>query len=99
LETAALRELLEETGYRAEEMQFLFRGPPSAGITSEELTFFRAINPRREGSGGGDSSEQITVHAVPLDDVPLWLRQQSEQGRAIDIKIYAGLYAARAARP
>ncbi len=98
LEHAAVRELLEETGYRAEGMHPLFRGPPSAGITSEQLTFFLAVNPRREGPGGGDGSEEITVHTVPLEDVPLWLQRQSERGRAIDIKIYAGLYAAQAVR-
>jgi ADP-ribose pyrophosphatase len=97
LEHAALRELLEEAGYRADGMHPLFRGPPSAGITSEQLSFFLAVNPRREGPGGGDGSEEITVHAVPLEDVPLWLQRQSERGRAIDIKIYAGLYAAQAA--
>ena len=94
LENAALRELLEETGYRAGEMRRIFCGPPSAGITSEQLTFFLAGDLKQQGPGGGDASEEITVHTVPLDDVPGWLDEQSERGRAIDIKIYAGLFAA-----
>lgn len=97
LENAALRELLEETGYRADGMRRLFCGPPSAGITSEQLIFFLAVNPRQEGLGGGDASEDIIVHTVAMDDVPVWLKEQSERGRAIDIKIYAGLYAAQTA--
>ncbi len=97
LENAAQRELLEETGYRAGEMRRLFCGPPSAGITSEQLTFFLAGNLKHEGPGGGDASEDITLHTVPLDDVPDWLDEQSGRGRAIDIKIYAGLFAAHTA--
>ena len=96
LEDAARRELLEETGHRAAAMIRLFHGPPSAGITSEQLTFFLAPDARYIHAGGGDESEDITVHAVALDEVPGWLEEQSRCGKAIDVKIYAGLYAAQA---
>ena len=39
---AARRELLEETGYEAEQMQYLFTGPSSPGLTSESLSFYLA---------------------------------------------------------
>jgi ADP-ribose pyrophosphatase len=94
LEDAARRELLEETGYRAETMVPLFHGPPSAGITSEQLTFFGAPDVQHVDAGGGDETEEITVHAVALDQLPAWLEQQSRDGKAIDVKVYAGLYAA-----
>lgn len=96
LETAARRELLEETGYRAEEMTRLFHGPPSAGITNEELTFFLAKGVEKVAAGGGDATEDITVHTVPLDSVADWLEEQARAGRQIDVKVYAGLYAAGA---
>jgi len=93
LENAASRELLEETGYRADRLVRLFHGPPSPGITSEELTFYFADGVHRVGAGGGDASEQIIVHAVPLRAVPSWLAEQARQGKRVDVKVYAGLYA------
>jgi ADP-ribose pyrophosphatase len=94
LESAAQRELLEETGYRTQTMVPLFHGPPSAGITSEQVTFFLASDVQRVDAGGGDETEDIAVHAVALDGLPAWLDQQSRGGKAIDVKVYAGLYAA-----
>jgi len=93
LETAARRELLEETGYEAGEMVPLFHGPSSAGITSEELTFFLAKGVEKVAAGGGDASEDITVHAVSLDSITDWLEEQARLGKRVDVKVYAGLHA------
>jgi ADP-ribose pyrophosphatase len=92
LAEAAKRELQEETGYEAGEMIFLTEGPPSAGITSEVVTFFRAEKLVCKGSGGGDAHEKITVHKVPLAGVDAWLENQRQNGKLIDPKVYAGLY-------
>jgi len=92
LATAAVRELEEETGWRAEQMHRLTEGPVSAGLTSEVITLFRAADLRRVGPGGGDASEDITVHEIPLDTVDRWLAERSEAGVSCDPKIYAALY-------
>ena len=42
--------------------------------------------------GGGDDSEDITVHAIELDQVPDWLNQQQQSGKQLDPKLYAALY-------
>ena len=89
---AARRELLEETGYEAESIEFLCEGPPSAGLTSEIQTLLRATGLRKTGPGGGDESEDITVHAISLDQLDAWLTAAVERGCLIDPKIYAGLY-------
>lgn len=89
---AARRELLEETGYEAEEMSFLFHGPSSPGLTSESLSFFLARGLKRVAAGGGVDSEDITVREAPLDDIDAWLAEQAEQGIALDPRIYTGLY-------
>lgn len=94
-ETAAERELLEETGYEAKELIRLFNGPPSPGMTSEDVTFFLAMNVEKVADGGGDESEEITVHVVPIEDVPKWLVAQMEAGRQVDLKVYVGLFAAQ----
>lgn len=89
---AARRELLEETGYEAQQMQFLFHGPSSPGLTSESLSFYLATGLRRVSAGGGVESENIIVREAPLDDIDAWLAAQVEQGVAIDPRIYTGLY-------
>lgn len=90
--TAAHRELIEETGYAAEEMVIVAEGAPSAGLTTEILTLIEARRLKKVGEGGGDETEDIIVHEVPLGDVVPWLGEQSKAGKAIDLKIYGGLY-------
>jgi ADP-ribose pyrophosphatase len=93
LATAARRELLEETGFVAEDLECVAEGPPSPGITDELITFVSAKDVRRVEKGGGVGSEQIDVHVVPMADLHQWLDDQRAGGKAVDIKIYAGLYA------
>ena len=88
----ARRDLLEETGYEAAEMTFLFHGPSSPGLTSESLSFYLATGLRRVAAGGGVDNENITVREAPLDDIDAWLAAQVEQGIALDPRIYTGLY-------
>lgn len=89
---AARRELEEETGYTAERMTFLTEGPPSSGMSDEVIALYRADGLRKIGDGGGDHTEDITVHAVPLADVPAWLEAQRRRGIMLDLRIYTALY-------
>jgi ADP-ribose pyrophosphatase len=89
---AARRELLEETGYEADQIDFLLEGPSSSGLTNEVFTLLLARNVRRVGPGGGDSTENIQVHVVPLDQVAGWLDAKRREGLMISPKIYMGLY-------
>lgn len=89
---AARRELLEETGYEAQTMRFLFTGPSSPGLTSETLSFYLATGLRKVASGGGVDNENITVHEVPLADIDAWLAEQTAAGKSVDPRIYTGLY-------
>lgn len=93
--SAARRELLEETGYEAGELVHLVTGPPSAGLSSEMVSLFRALDVRRVAAGGGDEHEDITVHEISLSKVDAWLAQKTKEGALIDPKVYAGLYFAR----
>lgn len=99
LETAAQRELEEETGYVADAISYLIEGPVSAGMSTEEITFFRCEGLRKVGPGGGDESEDIVVHEVTLGEVEVWIRDRVRTtGCAVDPKVFAGLYFAGAAR-
>lgn len=90
--SAARRELLEETGYEAAGLKFLFHGPSSPGLTSESLSFYLATDLRRVAAGGGVENENITVREAPLAEIDAWLAAQVEQGIALDPRIYTGLY-------
>lgn len=92
IEAAAKRELLEETGWQAEEVKVLMIGPSSAGMSTEMIAFARARNLTRIHAGGGDASENITVHEVPVKDAPRWLAQKMADGYSMDPKLWAGLW-------
>jgi len=96
---AARRELVEETGFRARALERLVELPSSAGLTSETTVLYRCTGLRRVGEGGGDETENITVHAVPLDRAAAWLARRVRRGALVDAKVYAGLYHAGVAGP
>ena len=57
----------------------------------QKITFFWAKDPQRTGPGGGDESEDIVVHEVPVDEVEEWLAARRAAGVACDVKIYAAM--------
>ncbi|HKR24246.1 MAG TPA: NUDIX hydrolase [Allosphingosinicella sp.] len=86
-ETAAIRELEEETGYRAASMEDLGRYYSSPGMVSEGFTLLRAEGLERAGEGGGVEGEEIVVHRVALADVPAFVAEKRAEGCAIDVKL------------
>lgn len=89
---AARRELIEETGFEADSVELVMESPSSSGMTDEIISFIRARGLNRIGSGGGDASEDIVTHIVPLDQVDCWLEQQQAAGLYLDPKIFTALY-------
>lgn len=96
---AAARELEEETGYRAGRLIELMRCPTSAGMTDETAVFFRATGLERVSAGGGDSSEDITVHRIGRTAVHAWLVDRVRSGQPVDPKIWFALYWSGLAQP
>jgi ADP-ribose pyrophosphatase len=84
---AAIRELEEETGYRAERMVDLGRYYASSGMSSEGFTLLRAEGLTRVGEGGGVEGEDIVVHHVPLADLPDFVARKRGEGCAMDAKL------------
>jgi ADP-ribose pyrophosphatase len=87
VEAAAIRELEEETGYRAERMVGLGRFFASPGMSSEYFTLMRAEGLTRTGEGGGVAGEDIVVHRVELAQVPAFLAAKRAEGAQIDAKL------------
>jgi len=89
---AGRRELLEETGYAARNLEFLGGGPSSPGLANETVAFYRAVGLSRTGPPTGP--EAITLHEVPLDQVRSWTAERERRGAAIHPLLWAGLYLA-----
>jgi len=90
--TAAQRELIEETGYRAASLDELITSPSTAGMADELVTIYYASGLERIGPGGGLDNENITVHLVPLENAVEWLDERQKEDIMLDPKIYAGLF-------
>ena len=95
---AAIRELEEETGYRAERAVDLGRYFASPGMSSEGFTLLRAEGLTKTGEGGGVEGEDIAVHRVKLADVAAFIADRRAAGVAVDSKLLlllgAGMVAA-----
>lgn len=84
---AAIRELEEETGWRAARMTDLGRFHASPGMSSEGFTLLRAEGLERVGEGGGVAGEDIAVHRVKLEEVAAFAAARRAEGVAIDAKL------------
>ena len=84
---AAMRELEEETGYRAERMENLGEFYSSPGMVSESFTLLRAHGLTKVGEGGGTASEDITVHRVKLSELPQFVADWRAKGHGVDVRI------------
>jgi ADP-ribose pyrophosphatase len=89
---AAIRELREETGFTARDMEHLTAGPTSAGLTDECIRLVRAIGVERAGMPEPDGDEKIEVHEVALEEVDAFLAGREARGEVVDPKVYAALY-------
>lgn len=92
LTEAARRELEEETGFTAESFDFVVSLPSSPGLTAETVELFVAHGVSRCGDGGGDDSENITVHAVDLENIADWLDRKVAAGCLVDPKVFTALW-------
>ena len=92
LQEAARRELLEEVGYQATTWSEWVTVASSAGLTDECVTLFFAQELEKVSPGGGDASEKIIVHEIPLSQIDEYLDQRIEAGTLLDGRVYAAIY-------
>ena len=87
IESTAIKELEEETGFTAARVERLGDFYSSPGMLSEGFTLVRVHNVRRIGAGGGDENEEIVVHLVPRGDVARFIENKRAEGLGIDVKL------------
>ncbi len=86
-ETAAARELEEETGYRAGHVSTVGEFYSSPGMVSECFTLVRASGLMKVSEGGGEGDENIIVHRVVLASIADFVAAKRAAGVAIDVKL------------
>lgn len=84
---AAGRELEEETGYRATNLESLGEYYSSPGMVSESFTLVRASGLTKVGEGGGTDGEDITVHRVALSALQGFLDEKRSEGMGVDVRL------------
>ncbi len=87
IDLAAQRELIEETGYKAGSLRNIVEVPSCAGITEETVHLYIARDLEKVGPGGGDGSEDIEVHLVPMADFGTFIGERIQRGCHIDPKV------------
>ena len=91
-EAAAVRELVEETGWKPARVEVLVEGPTTPGMSNERAAIVRATGLEQVGPGGGTEHEDITVHAVPRAEAAGWLMRKQAEGYSVDLKVWGGLW-------
>jgi ADP-ribose pyrophosphatase len=87
VEQAARRELEEETGFAAVDIELLGDYYSSPGMIAESFTLVRATGLSRVGAGGGVDGEDIVTHLVPREGVAQFVAERRAAGVGIDCKL------------
>jgi ADP-ribose pyrophosphatase len=85
--TSAMRELEEETGYRAAQWEEIGEFASSSGMLGETFTLVKATGLTKVGEGGGTEHEDIVVHRVPLNRVAETIVEFRKRDVAMDSKL------------
>jgi ADP-ribose pyrophosphatase len=87
IEVTARRELVEETGYDATDIDVIGEFYSSPGMVAESFTLVRASGLRRVGEGGGVDGEEIVTHLVARTELPAFVAERRAAGVGIDGKL------------
>lgn len=92
IETAARRELLEETGYHANKLEVVGTFPVSPGISTEQMTYVIATDLEKREEGGGDSTEEIEVLELDIRIATSHLIEIAKSGEElVDAKLFSAI--------
>ncbi len=87
VESTAIKELEEETGFTCDRVERLGDFHSSPGMVAESFSLVRAHGVRKIGEGGGTEHEEIEVHLVAREDIPAFIAERRAAGVAIDVKL------------
>jgi ADP-ribose pyrophosphatase len=87
IEGTAIKEMIEETGYRPSQIEVIGDFYSSPGMVAESFTLVRATGLEKVGAGGGTDHEDIVVHLVSRADIPTFVERMRTQGMGVDVKL------------
>ena len=87
VESTAIKELEEETGFTCDRVERLGDFHSSPGMVAESFSLVRAHGVRKVGEGGGTEHEEIEVHLIAREDIPAFVAERRVAGVAIDVKL------------
>lgn len=73
-------------------MNYMFSGPPSAGLSDEIISFYIAVDCKKLEEAKGDGHEQIITHIVPVEEAYEWLLKRMKEKNMVDLKVWTGIY-------
>ncbi len=85
-EQAITRELLEETGYKAEKVELLTNGPFNTGLVKDELAMYLGLGVKKIQEPELEAAEDIEVFTIPLKDLFKFIVEHQKNG-SVDLKI------------
>jgi ADP-ribose pyrophosphatase len=77
-----IRELEEETGYKAKKFEYLGKIVTSPGFTNEYIYIYKASELYKGQTGLGDEDEFINIHEIKVNDI----KSMIKKGDIIDSK-------------
>ena len=75
-ETAAKRELLEETGYSSDEIIYLGKSRPNPAIQNNWIYHYAALNCEKTDETAFDEHESVITKLVSLGEIPALIEQE-----------------------
>lgn len=93
-EQAIAKEILEETWYRAEQIEYLFQGPKSAGITTEQtLDYYVKVSWKAWKQQLEASEQWLIVYETHnrLSDLKKFLISEEKSGKLVSPWIWAAV--------
>lgn len=83
---AITRELLEETGYKAEKVELLSNGPFNTGLVKDEMAIYLGLEAKKAQEPELEAAEDIEVFTVPLANLFKFISENQKDG-SVDLKI------------
>ena len=87
VESTAIKELEEETGFTCDRVERLGDFHSSPGMVAESFSLVRAHGVRKVGEGGGTEHEDIEVHLMARSEIPDFVASRRREGVAVDVKL------------
>jgi len=75
-ETAAKRELLEETGYSSDEFVYLGKSRPNPAINNNWIYHYAALNCEKTDETAFDEHESVITKLIPLAAIPNLIKSE-----------------------